>query len=268
MILRFVVFILLAAVLLGALILLLQRRLLYFPDVVLPSPTGLSTAGLSFWPGPGEAYRGIIGSSEVVDGRGTVVVFHGNAGAAWQRSYYVDALESLGYRVVLAEYPGYGGRSGSPSEHALVDDGIATVQQVYQRYGAPVFLWGESLGSGVAAAVAGRITVPVEAIILLTPWDSLPGLAQSLYPFLPVRYLMRDRYDSIANLREFSGNIAVVVAARDEIIPGQHSMALYDALAGPKKLWRFEGAGHNSWPVSPGERWWAEVMAFAAGADR
>ena len=98
----------------------------------------------------------------------------GNAGAAWQRAYYVEALELLGYRVVLAEYPGYDGRAGSPSEAALVADGIASVEQIYQRYGEPIVLWGESVGSGVAAAVARQSQVPLAGLVLLTPWDSLP----------------------------------------------------------------------------------------------
>lgn len=250
-----------AAIIVVILIVLLQRRLLYFPDPVPPSLVQLDAAGLSRWPGQ-EAARGYIGVANAMAARGTVLVFHGNAGAAWQRAYYVEALEPLGYRVVLAEYPGYGGRAGTPSEAALVADGIASVEQVYQRYGEPIILWGESLGSGVAAAVARQSPVPLAGLVLLTPWDNLPALAQGHYPLLPLRYLMRDQYDSVANLKPFGGKVALLVAADDEIIPEVRSMTLYESLPGLKKLWRFAGAGHNSWPAAPDEHWWREVMDF------
>jgi hypothetical protein len=250
-----------AAIILLTLIVLLQRRLLYFPDPVPPSPLQLDAAGLSRWPGQGVA-RGYVGLANASVARGTVLVFHGNAGAAWQRAYYVEALELLGYRVVLAKYPGYDGRAGSPSEAALVADGIASVEQIYQRYGEPIVLWGESLGSGVAAAVARQSQVPLAGLVLLTPWDSLPELAQWHYPLLPLRYLMRDQYDSIDNLKAFGGKVALLVAADDDIIPEERSMALYESLPGLKKLWRFAGAGHNSWPADPREHWWREVMDF------
>lgn len=98
----------------------------------------------------------------------------GNAGAAIDRSYYVRALEPLGYRVLLMEYPGYGGRPGSPSETTLTRDARASIELARQAFGQPIFLWGESLGSGVVAAVVADPTLPVAAVILLTPWDSLP----------------------------------------------------------------------------------------------
>jgi pimeloyl-ACP methyl ester carboxylesterase len=191
-----------------------------------------------------------------------VIVFHGNAGAAWQRSYYVDALQPLGYRVILAEYPGYGGRAGRPSEAALVADAQATLRRAYAEFGAPIYLWGESLGSGVAAAVAAAPVAPVEGLVLLTPWDNLPDLAQSLYPFLPVRFLLRDRYDSVRALAAFTQPVAVVIAERDEIIPPARAERLYASLAAPKQRWILPDAGHNTWPTNPAHPWWRAVMKF------
>ncbi len=240
---------------------LLQRRLLYYPDVSTPSARQLASVGLSYWPA-GDSYRGFIASDAPENAHATVVVLHGNAGAAWQRDYYVNALQPLGYRVVLAEYPGYGGRPGTPSEKALVADARQTVQHVHEQFSEPLFVWGESLGCGVAAALAADASLPLRAVVLLTPWDNLPRMAQSAYWFLPARWIVRDKYDNTANLRKFKGPVAVLVAERDEIVPNAHSMLLYQSLAEPKKLWTFASAGHNSWPVSANEAWWREVMTF------
>lgn len=248
-----------AAVVMAAFV--LQRQLLYYPDRNAPSANQLQNYGLRYWP-TADAYRGFIATAAPESPNGTVVIFHGNAGAAWQRHYYVNALQPLGYRVVLAEYPGYGGRSGTPSEKALVSDAQETVLQVYQQFGGPIIVWGESLGCGIAAALAADSSVPLSGVVMLTPWDNLPRMAQSAYWFLPARWVVRDKYDNTVNLRAFKGPVAVLVAEQDEIIPYAHSMLLYELLQEPKKLLLFDGAGHNSWPESAAESWWGEVMAF------
>ena len=243
---------------------LLQRRILYFPDRQRPSEAYVNALNLRFWPQDTKAFKGYTGAAPQRKLQGTVVAFHGNAGSAWQRDYFVHALEPLGFRVILAEYPGYGGRSGETNESRLVADAVAVVQGAYDQFKGPVFLLGESMGCGVVAAVAANPPVPLAGLILITPWDSLPDLAQTLYWYLPARLLTRDRYDSVTNLRRFAQPVAVAIAANDEVVPNRHSMRLYDALSAPKRLWRFPGAGHNSWPTNPGDPWWKEVMLFVA----
>ena len=241
-----------------------QRRMIYFPDRERPLESRIRAVGLRFWPDAKDAHRGFTGALPPSGTQGLVVVFHGNAGAAWNRSYYVHALGPLGYRVVVAEYPGYGGRGGEWSERLFVQDAKETVRRAHEEFGGPVFLWGESLGCGVATAVAAESPVPVEGLVMVTPWDSLPNVAQTYYWFFPARWLVRDRYDNVRNVRSYDKPVAVVVAERDEIIPTRHSMRLYDALAAPKRLWVLEGAGHNSWPAGSNETWWREVMDFVS----
>lgn len=245
---------------------LMQRKMLYFPDPtasIQAVPLGVDGI-LEPWPGTGEAFRGYVYRplSRPASARGTVVVFHGNAGSARDRGYYTLALEARGYRVVLAEYPGYGGRTGAWSEDAFVQDGRDTAGRALAEFGGPLWLWGESLGAAVAAGVAADRTLPVAGVALITPWDRLTDLAQSLYWYLPVRWLLRDRYDTIAALREYDGPVAVLVAEQDEIIPARHSQRLYEALPGLKRRWLFAGAGHNTWPADPRAAWWDEVLAW------
>ena len=102
-----------------ALMFFMQRRLLYLPSRVPLSEGTLQAMGLQAWPGSSEAYRGFVSAQSADAYRGTVIVFHGNAGSARDRGYYVRALEPLGYRVVIAEYPGYGARRAIPVRPSL-----------------------------------------------------------------------------------------------------------------------------------------------------
>lgn len=249
---------------------LMQRKMLYFPDPTASIQAVPWAEGqfLEPWPDTGEGFRGYVGHppAGAAPARGTIVVFHGNAGSAKDRGYYVRALAPRGYRVVLAEYPGYGGRAGEPSEDALIQAGRETVRQARAAWGGPLWLWGESLGAAVAAGVAADHTLPVAGIVLITPWDGLADLAQSLYWYLPARWLLRDRYDTLAALRHYAGPVAVLIAEHDEIIPTRHSQRLYDALKAPKQRWIFPGAGHNYWPVDPHAAWWDEVLDWLNAA--
>ncbi len=258
--------------LLVGIIALNQKRMLYFPNPAPPPADELRLADgpmLAIWPaGSGPAFRGYVsaGSNQHAPMRGTVVVFHGNAGSARDRGYYLTALERRGYRAILAEYPGYGGRAGELGESSFVADGRETARRALAEFGGPLWLWGESLGAGVAAAVAADRALPVAGVALITPWDSLPDLAQALYWYLPARWLLRDRYDNRDNLSQYPGPAAILVAERDEIIPARHSQRLYEGLREPKRRWIFPEAGHNSWPTHPTAAWWDEVLNWLNAA--
>jgi len=242
---------------------LVQRKIIYFPETYSRQQlTELtSRSALQAWPAV-QNYRGLISQNPPTADKGSIVVFHGNAGSAVGRSYYCDALERLGYRVILAEYPGYGARSGPISETALIDDGIQTAKMVLQDFSGPLFLWGESLGGGVVAGIVASRQVPVAGIVLVTPFDSLANVAQRHYWFFLGKWLVKDKYNNIHYLRNYSGSTAIIIAHQDEVIPNSHSLKLYEALSGRKKLWEFAQSGHNDLPLSPDQAWWQEVMAF------
>ncbi len=265
MLLRVTLYILVAYLALTTLVFFFQRRLLYYPSSNLPSESALQVLGLQYWPAPGSDYRGFIDTGVKAPVKGTVMVFHGNAGAASDRLYYTRALAPLGYRVLLMEYPAYGGRAGKLGETAFSADAKQSIALAHRSFGPPLFLWGESLGAGVVATLASDSTLPIAGVALITPWDSLTHLAQRIYWFLPVRWLVRDRYDSILNLQAYDKPVAVLVADRDDIIPKAHGLRLYESIRSPKKLWMFAHGGHNNWPRLPQEPWWQEVMDFLEG---
>ncbi len=238
-----------------------QRSLLYYPSDFKPSKEFLVGKNLRYWPSY-ENYRGFTGARELADTEGTVIVFHGNAGTAYHRAFYIDALSQHNLRVILAEYPGYGGRNGQPTEASLVSDAVETLRLAYRTYGGPLYLWGESLGSGVASGVVLQTEVPLKGLVLFLPWDSLPNLAQTHYWYLPTRWLVLDQYNSAENLLRYEGNVAVILAEMDDVIPVKHGRKLYDSINTNKKLWIFEEAGHNSIPIAADLLWWKEVSDY------
>lgn len=251
-----------------------QDRLLYLPDPSPPSADNLRRPGrpaLAAWPAdPGAPLRGYVSANVATTPaqRGTVLVFHGNAGSARDRTIFLSAFEPRGVRVILVEYPGYGGRDGRPSQDVLVADGLESLQAARAAYGDPIWLLGESLGAAVAAQVAAAAKPGVAGVVLITPWNNLPDLAQSIYWYLPARWLVRDRYDSRAALQGFAGPKAVLIAGSDQIVPPAHSQALYEALPAPKRLWLFPQAGHNDWLAHIDTTWWDEVLGWLQDQSR
>lgn len=238
-----------------------QDHLLYFPETA-PLSELLAQAQrgkLRPWPGHDD-FRGWLREPDG-PARATLVLFHGNAGHAGQRVFY-GALARFGLRVLLAEYPGYGPRTGTVGEASLVADAAETLSLARREFGAPVLLAGESLGAGVAAAAYARVPHAASAIWLITPWDRLENVARHHYPWLPVSWLLRDRYDTGAHLRQASVPVAITVAGDDAIVPAKLGYKLHDGLQGAKRLWVIPGAGHNDWPTQADSRWWGEVVDY------
>lgn len=258
------VFVVAAAAAVLAAFWLMQGRLLYFPE---PGTVAeLARGPLRAWPSQAD-FRGLV-AAPAGGASATAIVFHGNAGHAGHRDYYVRALAPLGLRVILAEYPGYGPRPGRPDEAILVADAVQTIERAQREFGPPLLLVGESLGAAVAAAAGARRPDLAAGLLLITPWDSLARVGAHHYPWLPVRWLLRDRYDTLDRLASFDRPVVVAVAAQDAIVPARFGRALHAGIAGPKTLLVIEGAEHNDWPDRVDGRWWRRAVGFALPAPR
>jgi len=246
----------------------MQDKILYFPDIY-PLEEARSRAkrfNFRIWPENGSDYHGFV-PADRPDRKGVILLSHGNAGSAPDRFFYAKELAHLGYQLVLFEYPGYGARTGDLRESAFVSAAVEAARAAVEQFGEPLFLFGESLGCGVASAVAGSGQVPVAGVVLVTPWDSLPHMAQTVYWYLPAKWLTRDRYDNVRNLDRYPGPVAVAVAENDEVIPPERGRRLFDLLSGRKKLWVLPGAGHNNWPGTVDSLWWSDVMRFVTAEE-
>jgi len=254
-----------------------QDKLLYHPTRISPEQEmENATRGRyqPFWGKPGTPeFRGWLQLCEESnqmrgggEAKGTVVVVHGNAGLAIWSHHYGMFIEPAGYNVLLYEYPGYASRDGKPSEATIVADLRETVYELEKAGLGPVFLVGESLGCGAVSAAVADPDLPVAGVFLGTPWDTLPDVAANRFWWLPARQLVRDQFDSVANLAKFDGPVFVLLAKYDSVIPPHLGQRLFDSLPGQKRLEVFN-AGHNTWFDQTNPDWWADVLAFLSGED-
>ena len=240
-----------------------QRRLLYHPNTYSSDVVAKQSVGEDFRPWPALAdYRGLLTDPHDAAVRGTILHLHGNAGSALDWTEFRQFTSPLGYRLILLEYPGFGARPGSPSEATLVADAARSVELARAQFGGPLFLFGESLGSGVASATVAIAGKHLDGVLLATPWDNLPHVAQATFWFLPVKWLVRDRFDSVRNLADYPGPLAVIPAGQDELIPAACTQNLYVSLTGRKQLWPLRHATHNTWQDFTNPEWWRSVTRF------
>jgi uncharacterized protein len=158
------------------------------------------------------------------------------------------------------EFPGYGDRPGKPTEDTIE---AATVEafQLLACKGPKVYLVGESLGTGVAAYVAGRFPRQVAGLAMLAPYTSLTDVAQWRVPIANMEKVLADHYPADEYLRDYHGPMAVVVAGHDAALPERFGRRLYADYNGPKKLWSFPDGNHETTQTQPAE-FWKEIMEF------
>ncbi|MSQ73982.1 MAG: alpha/beta hydrolase [Betaproteobacteria bacterium] len=197
--------------------------------------------------------------------RGTVLLFHGNAGNIAHRVGYAKMFYDLGYNTLLVDYRGYGESSGEPTEEGTYRDARASWTWLTATRGikpSSIVVFGESLGGGVAAWLAAQQSQPApRALILSSTFTSIPDLGAELYPWLPVRWLSRIHYDNLANLERSRAPLLIAHSPGDEIIPYAHGRRLYAAARGPKAFLEL-GGGHNEGFVFAREAWVRAVQGF------
>lgn len=243
----------------------LQRQLIYFPQVDAEEALlrAAGRMGLLDWRDGRDELIGWHSKSAADDAR-RVLVFHGNAGYALHRDYYISGFLAQGrdWVVYLFEYPGYGARPGEPSESGIKSAATEAVELLLAEGPGPLYLVGESLGSGVASYLAARFPEQIDGMLLVTPFSSLTDVAAHHYRLLPVRALLSERYDSVKPLSHYGGPVAFLLAGSDEIVPPALGKRLYDSYRGPKWLRVEPGAGHNTLSFSPSADWWRDVSRF------
>ena len=171
----------------------------------------------------------------------TVIFFHGNGGDRRSFLDFAARLRQHGWGVVLASYSGYSGNPGKPSEAALMADARATLQAVAPSVG-PIVVWGHSLGSGVAARMAseGRTA----GLVLEAPYTSLTDVAAASDPFVPVRLLLRDRFDTRSLTDRIQVPVLIFHSVDDPEIPFAMGSELAQRLGSRATFERMEGARH------------------------
>ena len=215
---------------------LLQRTFIYFP----PAKAAIQAPTTSTMTVPGAL---ITISERPHPGKQALIYFGGNGEDVTMSLPLLDASFPE-HALYLLHYRGYTGSTGTPTEQALVADAL----QLFDRVAADhphVVLIGRSLGTGIALQVASQR--PVHKLVLVTPYDSLAALAARQFPYVPVRWLLRDRYESVRYAPRVKAPTLVLAAANDEIIPAASTARLFARFApGVATRQVIAGAGHNS----------------------
>jgi pimeloyl-ACP methyl ester carboxylesterase len=228
---------------------LLQDSLIFHPQRGAGSAAGAQSVFI-------EADDGTRLHAWHVPGSPLVLYFGGNAEeVSWMAAEARRQAPGTGW--LLVDYRGYGRSDGAPSEKALVADALSWHQKA-RTFSENLFVFGRSLGSGVAVQLAA--SRPVQGVILVAPYDSMVNIGRHHYPFLPVGWMLRHRFDSLQRAAGAQAPLLCLVAGRDEIVPVVHSKRLFEAWAGPKRWVELAGAGHNSTDGAP--QFWSAIRAF------
>jgi fermentation-respiration switch protein FrsA (DUF1100 family) len=236
-----------AALIYGGLLALMyvfQRALMYFPDTARtpPAQAGLPQAEeVTLTSSDGE--RLIAWHVAPRANKPVVLYFQGNGGASNLRVGRFSWLIADGTGLLALSYRGYGGSSGKPSEEGLIRDARAAYDFARARYPAKrIVLFGESLGSAVAIALAAECEIG--ALILDAPFTSMVDIGAAAYPFAPVRWLIKDTFHSDERIVRVSAPLLVLHGERDSIIPISFSEKLFAVAREPKRMVRFPDGGH------------------------
>ena len=251
----------------GGVLLLLEKRLIYFPmraHDVTPAGLGLASEELSLVTEDGVRLHGWF--LPVKGSRWSVLLCHGNAGNVSHRLDRTLLMQSrLKLDVLLFDYRGYGKSEGSPDEEGTYRDARAAYRWLVARGVGPgrMLLFGESLGSAVALQLA--LEVEARALVLESPFASIPEMARAVYPFLPLWPFVRTRYDNVAKVGRLRMPLFVLHGECDEVVPFAQGRRVFDAAPEPKRFFAIPRASHNDTYVVGGEAYWRALGDFLEG---
>ncbi len=245
-ILQFGAYVLAIYLALVALLYLTQARQVYFPirdHATTPAAYGMPYEDVWFATEDEVWLHGwFVGAEEP---RGVLLFFHGNAGNISHRLDSMRTFRELGLSVFIFDYRGYGRSEGEPGEAGTYRDARAAWRYLREERGTAarhIVVFGRSLGASVAAWLAAR--EQPGAVIIESAFTSARDLGAELYPWLPIRWILKFEYDTRAAVRDIHSPLLVVHSTEDQIVPFHHGQALFEAANHPKAFLEIRG-GHN-----------------------
>ena len=222
----------------------LQRKLLYVPSKARPSLENFKDVYTEVQ----TQTRDKLTLTHWYAKRGApyILVFHGNAGNIESIAYKFRFLADQGYSVLLVSWRGYGGNPGHPTEMDLISDSALALEWLIEEEkidSKDTVLLGESLGSGTAIALAAEY--PVKGLILDGSFSSITDVAQTVYPFIPVRLLLKDTWDSLSRIKKTQSPILFIHSKHDDVLPFRFAQKLFQAANKPKKSIWLDHPGHD-----------------------
>jgi hypothetical protein len=224
-----------------------QRSLQYFPGREGTAPEQLGLSGVSehrVATPDGETI--VLWQAEPKPGHPTILFFHGNGGEISGRQDRMAFYQAQGFGALFVSYRGYGGSTGSISEQGFMTDAL-TAYDFLRARGVPpekIAAVGESLGTGVAVQLAAQR--PVAALVLEAPFTAAVDVAAEIYPWLPVRLLMKDQFISRDHIGKVKTPLLIIHGDADRVIPVKQGRALFAMANEPKKLVILSGESHDA----------------------
>jgi fermentation-respiration switch protein FrsA (DUF1100 family) len=248
-----------------------QRFLIYLPSGSVPGVSAVLPDGeeVRFTTSDGLRLSGWFLPAASAHPGPAVLVANGNAGNRAHRAPLAEALREAGASVLLFDYRGFGGNPGTPSEKGLRRDALAALDYLTGRPEVDpdrIVYFGESIGAAVVVGLATER--PPAGLILRSPFVSLTEVGRLHYPWLPVRLLLKDRYEVAEDVARVKSPVLVVAGEKDGIVPVEQSRAVYDAAAGTKRFLLVEDAGHNDPALFVGDELMREVHRFLGEVAR
>jgi hypothetical protein len=224
---------------------LLQRDLIFHPNPMRIHPGALGLAGVSELVLPtADGERLVAWHAPAAEGLPMLFYLQGNAGALAHRAARVRLYRKGGFGLFMPAYRGFSGSTGTPSESRLVADSL----MAYDRLVAlgvkeeRIVVYGESLGTAIAVQVAANRQPG--SLVLESPFSSAADVGSYQFPFLPVYWLLKDRFESIRHIAKVKAPILVLHGEQDDIVPARFGRKLFAAAPAPKVAYFVGGATH------------------------
>ncbi len=212
------------------------------PDIEVGSVEDTDFEPVSISTKDGETLFALHHASE--DYESTILIFHGNAGAAINQRDRGRLFVNAGYGVLLVEYRGYPGSTGIPSELGFYEDAQAAYDYVVGQKQQPIGLYAHSLGTSVAIRLASKRDV--FSVVLESPFDSILAVAQNRFPWLPVSPFLKYKFESYKSFGNVKSPALIIHGTEDQVIPIEHSNKLLEFAPPGVKFISIKGAGHNN----------------------
>lgn len=233
-----------------------EQRSVYVPSRVLdatPADAGLAFEDVDFFAEDAVKLHGWWLPHP--QARGTLLYCHGNGANIANRVNLCADLHRLGVNVFIFDYRGYGRSKGWPTEKGTYRDARAAFEVVRAKYDdaeePPVVVYGASLGGPIAAQLA--LDKPVKGLVIEASFPSAVELGRVLYPWLPVRWLARYRYDAASRVSRSDVPKLFASSREDALVPFELGYQLYEAAAEPKQFVEINGPhDEGGWARHPG----------------
>lgn len=243
----------------------MDEKFIFFPSAAIeatPKDYGLNYEDVYFSTADGVRINGWL--VPYPDAKTTLLWFHGNGGNISHRARGARMLhDKVKADIFMIDYRGYGRSEGTVSEAGTYEDARAALKYLRSRADIDpkrIVFFGQSLGSAVAADLAGR--EDCLAVILEAPFASIREMAKAIYPFLPLGPLIKTRYDVVEKVKKIKAPLLVVHGERDDIVPFEQGKKVFEAATGTKKFQALPGAHHNDTFEVGGDAYFDAIKNF------